>query len=38
MAKSAAGDFVVVLQSGAYGFTASPQAFLTHPLPVEVLV
>lgn len=32
------GDLIVVLQSGAYGLTASPQAFLGHPPPVEVLV
>jgi diaminopimelate decarboxylase len=32
------GDLVVVLQSGAYGFTASPTAFLGHPAPVEILV
>lgn len=32
------GDWVVVLQSGAYGFTASPQAFLGHPAPVERLI
>ncbi len=32
------GDLIVVLQSGAYGLTASPQAFLGHPAPVEVLV
>lgn len=32
------GDFVVVLQSGAYGLTASPTAFLGHPVPDEVLV
>ena len=38
MAKAAAGDLVVVLQSGAYGLTASPTAFLSHPLPVEVFV
>lgn len=38
MAKAAAGDLVVVLQSGAYGLTASPQAFLNHPVPIEVLV
>ncbi len=31
------GDLVVVLQSGAYGLTASPTAFLGHPAPVEVL-
>ncbi|MFZ5485102.1 MAG: pyridoxal-dependent decarboxylase, exosortase A system-associated [Pseudomonadota bacterium] len=32
------GDLIVVLQSGAYGLTASPTAFLGHPGPVEVLV
>lgn len=32
------GDFVVVFQAGAYGFTASPTAFLSHPAPAEVLV
>lgn len=32
------GDLVVVLQSGAYGVTASPAAFLSHPAAVEVLV
>ena len=32
------GDLVVVFQSGAYGLTASPQAFLGHPACVEVLV
>ncbi|MGA8148482.1 MAG: pyridoxal-dependent decarboxylase, exosortase A system-associated [Gallionellaceae bacterium] len=32
------GDLIVVLQSGAYGLTASPTAFLSHPAPVEVLV
>jgi diaminopimelate decarboxylase len=38
MAKADVGDLVVVFQSGAYGFTASPTAFLSHPAPVEVLV
>lgn len=38
MAKAAADDLVAVLQSGAYGLTASPTAFLNHPAPVEVLV
>lgn len=33
-----AGDLVAVLQSGAYGLTASPVGFLSHPPPVEVLV
>jgi len=32
------GDLVVVFQSGAYGLTASPTAFLSHPTPLEVLV
>ena len=32
------GDLVVVMQSGAYGFTASPQLFLGHPLPQQILV
>ena len=32
------GDLVVVFQSGAYGLTASPTAFLSYPSPVEVLV
>ncbi len=32
------GDLVVVFQSGAYGYTASPHLFLSHPLPLQVLV
>lgn len=32
------GDLIVIFQSGAYGLTASPSAFLSHPPPVEVLV
>lgn len=32
------GDLAVVFQSGAYGASASPQAFLGHPACVEVLV
>lgn len=32
------GDLVAVFQAGAYGLTASPTAFLGHPMPVEVLV
>jgi diaminopimelate decarboxylase len=38
LAKAQEGDLVVVYQSGAYGFTASPQRFLGHPSPREVLV
>ncbi len=32
------GDLVVVFQAGAYGRTASPTAFLSHPEPPEVVV
>ncbi|MCB1705874.1 MAG: pyridoxal-dependent decarboxylase, exosortase A system-associated [Halioglobus sp.] len=32
------GDLVVVFQSGAYGLSASPVGFLSHPPPGEVLV
>lgn len=32
------GDLVVIFQSGAYGFTASPIAFLGHPPPIETIV
>lgn len=32
------GDLVVLFQSGAYGASASPQAFLGHPAVTEVLV
>jgi diaminopimelate decarboxylase len=32
------GDSIVLFQAGAYGLTASPTAFLGHPLPAEVLV
>lgn len=32
------GDLVVIFQSGAYGLTASPHDFLSHPHAQEVLV
>ncbi len=32
------GDLVVIYQSGAYGYSASPRDFLSHPHPVELLV
>jgi diaminopimelate decarboxylase len=32
------GDLLAVFQSGAYGYTASPTAFLSHPAPAQVLV
>lgn len=31
------GDLIGILQSGAYGLTASPTQFLSHPTPAEVL-
>jgi len=38
LARAEEGDLVVVLQSGAYGYTASPHGFLSHPAPVEILL
>jgi len=38
LAPAREGDLVVVFQSGAYGASASPQAFLGHPPCAEVLV
>jgi len=38
MAEAQPGDLLVVYQSGAYGASASPQAFLAHPPVVEILV
>ena len=38
LAVAQPGDLVAVFQSGAYGATASPQGFLSHPACVEVLV
>jgi diaminopimelate decarboxylase len=38
VAHAQPGDLVVVFQSGAYGASASPQAFLSHPPVVEALV
>jgi diaminopimelate decarboxylase len=32
------GDLLGVFQSGAYGLTASPVNFLSHPTPAEVLI
>ena len=34
---TSSGDLVAVLQSGAYGLSASPVGFLSHPMPAEVL-
>jgi diaminopimelate decarboxylase len=38
LAQAEVGDLVAVMQSGAYGFTASPRGFLSHPEPQEILV
>jgi diaminopimelate decarboxylase len=32
------GDLVGIFQSGAYGLSASPVGFLSHPLPAEIWV
>ncbi|HEY0795898.1 MAG TPA: type III PLP-dependent enzyme [Acidisarcina sp.] len=32
------GDLIGILQSGAYGLTASPLGFLNHPTPAEVMI
>ncbi|WEF31800.1 pyridoxal-dependent decarboxylase, exosortase A system-associated [Pseudoduganella chitinolytica] len=38
LARAEPGDLVAVLQSGAYGMTASPAGFLSHPAALEILV
>jgi diaminopimelate decarboxylase len=38
MAHAEIGDLIVVFQSGAYGLTASPIHFLSHPPPREILL
>ena len=38
LAHAGVGDLVVVFQSGAYGLSASPAGFLSHPAAAEVLV
>jgi diaminopimelate decarboxylase len=38
MPQPKTGDLIGVLQSGAYGLTASPRDFLSHPSPAEVLI
>ena len=38
LAPADVGDLVVVFQSGAYGYTASPRDFLGHPHPVEIML
>jgi diaminopimelate decarboxylase len=37
-AEAGPGDFAVVFQSGAYGRSASPLGFLSHPPPREILL
>jgi diaminopimelate decarboxylase len=38
LAAAGPGDLVAVLQSGAYGLSASPGGFLSHPAALQVLV
>jgi diaminopimelate decarboxylase len=32
------GDYFVMFQSGAYGYSSSPLDFLSHPRPLQYLV
>nr|WP_223669908.1 pyridoxal-dependent decarboxylase, exosortase A system-associated [Kangiella shandongensis] len=36
--KAEIGDIIAVYQSGAYGYSASPRDFLSHPAPVQLLL
>ena len=36
--RAEVGDLIVLFQAGAYGLTASPTAFLSHPAAAEMLV
>lgn len=36
--EAAEGDLVAIFQSGAYGLSASPTGFLSHPTPCEALL
>jgi diaminopimelate decarboxylase len=38
LAQASVGDLIAVFQSGAYGLTASPLGFLSHPPPAEILL
>jgi diaminopimelate decarboxylase len=38
MPRPRVGDLLGIMQSGAYGLTASPVAFLSHPAPAELLI
>ena len=38
LARAEVGDLIAVFQSGAYGYTASPHRFLSHPPPEELLL
>ena len=38
LAHAQVGDLIVIFQSGAYGLTASPTQFLSHPAPIEAVV
>jgi diaminopimelate decarboxylase len=38
VSKAEVGDLIAIMQSGAYGYTASPINFLSHELPKEHLI
>jgi diaminopimelate decarboxylase len=35
--EAAEGDLIGIFASGAYGFSASPRGFLSHPEPMEIV-
>ena len=38
VSKAEVGDYIAILQSGAYGYSASPLNFLSHENPTEILI
>ena len=38
VSKAGVGDYVAIMQSGAYGYSASPINFLSHPSATELLI
>jgi diaminopimelate decarboxylase len=38
LAEAQVGDLIAVFQSGAYGYTASPLGFLSHPAPLQLVI
>ena len=38
LSETKAGDILAIASAGAYGLTASPTGFISHPMPREVLI